>query len=161
MGLFRLAGEQAQGVGNRPELQGDHRQYADQHDHRGQRAGPGAAETEGEQVGQRRQLIGAGDAQDWIEQHRRQQEGAGYTEVAGEKTITVLVGQADRAVEGPGAGVHAERQGVGQRVADDPARDQAVFADPGHAEQHQQVGGADQDQLAQAKARQHRVGSAI
>src|SRR5690606_38669914 len=57
-------------------------------------------------------------------------------------------------------GIDAERQGVGQRVANDRARDQPVFADPGDTEQHQQVGGADQDQLAKAKARQHHVGSA-
>ncbi|MNF50245.1 hypothetical protein D3C84_315360 [compost metagenome] len=158
--LHRFAGEDADGVGHRLELQSEQGQHADQHEHGGQGAGPGAAKAEGEQVGQRRQLVGAGNAQDRIEQHRRQQEGPGHPEVAGEKAVAVLIGQAHRAVEGPGTGIDAERQGVGQRVANDRTRDQPVFADPGDAEQHQQVGGTDQDQLAKAKARQHHVDSA-
>ncbi|MNN13835.1 hypothetical protein D3C81_1268810 [compost metagenome] len=158
--LLRLAGEQAQGVGYRPELQGDHRQYADQHEQRGQRAGPGAAEAEGEQVGQRRQLEGAGDAQDRREQHWREQEGAGHAQVDRQEAIAIFVGQPDGAIEGPGAGIHAQRQGVDQRVAHQPARHQAAFGDPGNAEEKSQVDGADQDQLRQAKGHQHRAGSA-
>ncbi len=157
--LQRLEGQDADGVGDRLDLQGQQRQHADQHDDGGQRAAPGAAEAEGHQVGQRRQLIGTSDPQDRVEQHRRQQKGAAHAEIGGEKPVAILVGQAHGAIEGPGAGVDAEREGVGQRVADDPARDQPAIADPGHAEQHEQVGGADQDQVAQAKARLHRAGS--
>jgi len=52
--LHRLAGEDADGVGHRLDLQGQQRQHADQHENGGQRAGPGAAKTEGKQVGQGR-----------------------------------------------------------------------------------------------------------
>ncbi|MCY1341347.1 hypothetical protein D9M69_272880 [compost metagenome] len=155
-----FAGEDADRVGDRLHLQGQQRQHADQHEDGGQRAGPGAAEAEGEQVGQRRQLVGAGDAQDRVEQHWRQQEGAGHPQVAGEEAEAVLIGHPHRAVEGPGADVDAERQGVGQWVVDDPPRHQAALAEPGDAEQGEQVEGADQDQLGEVKARQHRVGSA-
>ncbi|MNJ16037.1 hypothetical protein D3C77_102930 [compost metagenome] len=158
--LDRLAGKNTDRVSHRLDLQRQQRQYANQHEDGGERPGPGAAKAEGDQVGQRRQLIGTGDLQDRVQQHRRQQEGPGYPEVTGEKAVAVLVGQAHRAIKGPGTGIDAQRQGVGQRVADDRARDHPAFADPGHAEQHQQVGGADQDHLGQAKAHRHHVGSA-
>ena len=106
--LHRFAGEDADGVGDCLNLQGQQRQHADQHEDRGQCAGPGAAEAEGEQVGQGRQLIGAGDLQDRIEQHRRQQKRPGNPEVAGQKAVAVLIGQAHRAVKRPGTGVDAQ-----------------------------------------------------
>ena len=134
--LQRLTGEDADGVGHGLDLQGQQRQHADQHEQGGQGAGPTAAEAKGEQVGQRGQLVGAGDAQDRIQQHRGEQEGAGNTQVAGEEPEAVLVGQADRAVERPGTGIDTQRQGVGQRMTNHPAGDQALLADPGHAEQH-------------------------
>ena len=158
--LDRFAGEDADGVGHRLNLQGQQRQHADQHEDRCQRPGPGAAKAEREQIGQGRQLIGAGDLQDRVQQHRRQQKRPGDPEVTGQKTVAVLVGQAHRAVKRPGTGVDAQRQGVGQRVANDRPGDHAPFADPGDAEQHRQVGGADQDHLGQAKAHRHLFGSA-
>ena len=157
--LQGLEGENTDGVGHRLNLQGQQWQHADQHDDRGQRAAPGAAEAKSEQVGQRRQLVGAGDAQDRIKQHRRQQEGTADAQVGGQKAIAVLVGQADGTVERPGAGIYPQRKGVGQWVTDHPARDQPALADPGHPEQHQQVGDADEDQVAEAKARLHRADS--
>ncbi|MCY1346282.1 hypothetical protein D9M69_323650 [compost metagenome] len=160
VGLVRLAGEQADGIGHRLDLQGQHRQHGDQHEQGGQRAGPGAAEAEGEQVGQRRQLERAGDAQHRREQHRREEEGAGHPEVDRQEAVAVLVGQPHGAIERPGAGVHAQRQGVDHRMAHQPARHQAAFGDPGDAEQDRQVDGADQDQLGKAKGRRHRAGSA-
>ena len=51
--LQRFAGEDADGVGHRLDLQGQQRQHADQHEQGGQCAGPGAAKAKGEQVGQR------------------------------------------------------------------------------------------------------------
>ncbi len=158
--LDRLTGKDAYRVGHRLDLQGQQGQHADQHDDGGQCPGPGAAETERQQVGQRGQLVGTGDLEDRVEQHRRQQERAGHPQVTGKETVAVLVGQAHRAIESPGTGVHAERQDVGKRVANDRARDQPPLADPGHAEQHHQVRGADQDHLGQAKAHRHLVGSA-
>jgi hypothetical protein len=158
--LHRLAGEDADGVGHRLNLQRQQRQHADQHEDRGQCAGPGAAEAEGEQIGQRRQLIRAGDFQDRIQKHRRQQKRAGDAQIAGQKSVAVLIGQAHRAVKRPRTGIHAQRQGVRQRVANDRPGDHAPFADPGYAEQHRQVGGADQDHLGQAKAHRHLFGSA-
>ncbi|MNG89440.1 hypothetical protein D3C79_483080 [compost metagenome] len=158
--LDRFAGEDADRVGHRLDLQGQQWQYPDQHDDRGQRAGPGTAKAKRQQVGQRGKLVGAGDLEDRVEQHRRQQERAGHPQITGKEAVAVLVGQAHRAIEGPGTGVHAQRQGVGERVANDRARDQPPLADPGHAEQHHEVRGADQDHLGQAKAHRHLVGSA-
>ncbi|VTQ27465.1 Uncharacterised protein [Pseudomonas aeruginosa] len=158
--LGRVAGENADRIGDRLDLQGQHRQHADQHEQRGQGAGPGTAETEGEEVGQRGQLVGACHPEDRIEQHRGEQEGPGNPQVDGEEPVAVLVGQAYRAVERPGTGVDAQRQGVDQRVAYQPARHVAALGDPGDAEEGGEVGDADQDQLGQAKARQHRAGSA-
>lgn len=158
--LGRVAGENADRIGDRLDLQGQHRQHADQHEQRGQGAGPGTAETEGEEVGQRGQLVGACHPEDRIEQHRGEQEGPGNPQVDGEEPIAVLVGQAYRAVERPGTGVDAQRQGIDQRVAYQPARHVAALGDPGDAEEGGEVGDADQDQLGQAKARQHRAGSA-
>lgn len=158
--LHRLVGKNTDGIGHCLYLQGQQRQHADQHEDRGQRAGPGAAKAEGKQVGQRRQLVGAGDFQDRVQQHRRQQEGPGYPEVAGKKPIAILVGQAHRAIERPSAGVDAQGQGVGQRVANDRPRDHPTLTDPGHPEQRGQVGGADQQHLGQAKAHRHLFGSA-
>ncbi|MCY1349068.1 hypothetical protein D9M69_352400 [compost metagenome] len=135
--VHRLAGEDADGVGHRLDLQRQQGQHADDHDHGGQGAGPGTAEAEGEEVGERRELVGPGDPQDGVEQHRRQEEGARDAEVAGEEAVAVLVGQADRAIERPGAGIDAQGQGVGQRMADDPARHEAPVTEPGHAEQGQ------------------------
>ncbi|MNX92814.1 hypothetical protein D3C86_1249680 [compost metagenome] len=106
--LYRLSGEDTDGVGDRLNLQGQQRQYADQHENRGQRTGPGTAEAEGKQIRQRRQLIGAGDLQDRVEQHRRQQECPGNAQVAGQKTVAVLIGQAHGAVKRPGTGVDAQ-----------------------------------------------------
>ncbi|KAF1050966.1 MAG: hypothetical protein GAK43_02604 [Stenotrophomonas maltophilia] len=157
---FGITGEDAYRVGDRLDLQRQHRQHADQHEQRGQCAGPGAAEAEGEQVGQRRQLVGAGNAQDRVEQHRCQQEGPGYTQVDGQEAVAVLVGQPHGAVEGPGAGVHPQRQGVDHRVADQAAWHEATLGDPGHAEQYAQVGSAEQDQLGEAKAHRHLAGLA-
>ncbi|MNM93314.1 hypothetical protein D3C81_1056830 [compost metagenome] len=108
VGVGRLAGDDGDAVGDRLDLQGQQRQHRDQHEDGGQGAGPGAAKAEGEQVGQRRQLVGAGQAQQRIEQHRCQQEGTGKPQVDGEKAVAILVGQADRAIEGPGAGVHTQ-----------------------------------------------------
>ncbi|MNU69158.1 hypothetical protein D3C71_585410 [compost metagenome] len=158
--LHRLAGEDADGIGHRLNLQGQKRQHTDQHENRGQRTGPGAAEAKREQVGQGRQLISAGDLQDRIQQHRCQQESAGHTEVAGQEAITVLIRQAHGAIKRPGTGIDAQRQGVGERVANDRPGDHAPFTDPGHTEQHRQVRGADQDHLGQAKAHRHLFGSA-
>ncbi|MNN55092.1 hypothetical protein D3C81_1699520 [compost metagenome] len=52
--LDRLAGQNADGVGHRLNLQRQQRQHTDQHENRGQRAGPGAAKAKREQIGQRR-----------------------------------------------------------------------------------------------------------
>ena len=51
-GLDRFPGEDADRVGHGLDLQGKQGQHADQHDEGGQRAGPGAAKTERQQVGQ-------------------------------------------------------------------------------------------------------------
>ncbi len=158
--LHRLTGQDADGVGHCLDLQGQQGQHADQHENRGQRAGPGAAKAEGEQVGQGRQLIGAGDLQDRVQQHRRQQEGPGHPEVTGQKAIPILIGQAHRAIERPGAGVDAQGQGVGQRMANDRPRNHSALTDPGDTEQRSQVGGADQQHLGEAKAHRHLFGSA-
>ncbi|MCY1409258.1 hypothetical protein D9M71_246000 [compost metagenome] len=106
--LYGFAGEDADGVGDRLNLQGQQRQYADQHENRGQRSGPGAAEAEGKQIRQGRQLISAGDLQDRIKQHRRQQKGPGNAQVAGQKAVAVLIGQAHGAVKRPGTGIDAQ-----------------------------------------------------
>ena len=45
--LQRFESQDADGVGDRLDLQGQQRQHADQHDDGGQRAAPGAAEAEG------------------------------------------------------------------------------------------------------------------
>ncbi|MNF76050.1 hypothetical protein D3C84_581470 [compost metagenome] len=155
----RLAGDDADGIGHRLDLQGEQRQHGDQHEHRGQGAGPGAAKAKGEQVGQRGQLVGAGQAQDRVQQHRGQQEGAGKAQVDGQEAVAILVGEVHGAVERPGAGIHAQRQGVDQRVAHQRAKHSAALGQPGDAEQHQQVDGADQQQVGQVKARRHRAGS--
>ncbi|MNC19335.1 hypothetical protein D3C75_672650 [compost metagenome] len=155
----RLAGDDADGIGHRLDLQGEQRQHGDQHEHRGQGAGPGAAKAKGEQVGQRGQLVGAGQAQDRVQQHRGQQEGAGKAQVDGQEAVAILVGEVHGAVERPGAGIHAQRQGVDQRVAHQRAKHSATLRQPGDAEQHQQVDGADQQQVGQVKARRHRAGS--
>ncbi|CRM89920.1 hypothetical protein [Pseudomonas sp. 22 E 5] len=158
--LHWLAGQDADGVGHGLNLQGQQRQHADQHENSGQRAGPGAAKAEGKQVGQGRQLVGAGDLQDRVQQHRRQQKCAGHPEVAGQKAITVLIGQAHGAIERPGTGIYAEGQGVGQRMANDRPRNHSALTDPGDSEQRGQVGGADQQHLGEAKAHRHLFGSA-
>ncbi len=115
--LTRLQGEYLHRIGHRLDLQCQQRQHAQQHEQGRQGAGPGAAETEGEQVCQGRQLVGAGDAQYRVEQHRRQQEGAADAKVVRQESVTVLIGQTDSAIEGPGAGIDANRQGVDGRVA--------------------------------------------
>ncbi|MNI53021.1 hypothetical protein D3C73_1078350 [compost metagenome] len=50
--LHRFASENADGVSHRLNLQGQQRQHADQHEDGRQRARPGTAKAEGEQVGQ-------------------------------------------------------------------------------------------------------------
>jgi len=158
--LYRLMGEDTDGVGHRLDLQSQQRQHADQHEYRGQCPGPCAAEAEGEQVGQGRQLIGASDFEDRVQQYRRQQKRAGYSQITGEKAVTVLIGQAHGAIERPGAGVYAQGQGVGQRMANDRPRNHSALTDPGNPEQRGQVGGADQQHLSEAKAHRHLFGSA-
>ena len=106
--LSGLGGQNLHRVGHRLYLQCEQRQYADQHEQGGQGAGPGAAKTKGKQIGQRRQLIGAGNAQDGVEQYRSQQKGTAHAEVVGEKTVAILVRQPHGAVKRPGAGVHPE-----------------------------------------------------
>ncbi len=51
--LHRFAGQNADGIGHCLNLQGQQRQYADQHEYGGQRTSPGAAKAEGKQIGQR------------------------------------------------------------------------------------------------------------
>ncbi len=105
------AGHQVDGVAHGLHLQRQQRQHRQQADQGDQAADPARAVAEGEEVGQGGQLVGAHHALDRHQQHRRQQEGAGHPQVVGQVAVAGGGGQLQAAVDRPGAGVDAQRQG--------------------------------------------------
>jgi hypothetical protein len=128
-------GQHLHRAGDRMNLQRQIRQDADEHERRDEQPGGAPGKAEGEQIGQRGELVFVHQAQQGHEQHGRQQEGNGDAEIDGQEVEAGILREADTAVIRPGTGVHAERQRHRDRMARQPRRQPAVFGQPGHQEQ--------------------------
>jgi hypothetical protein len=137
--------------GDRADLLGQVRQAAGQEERRDRDTRVGAAIAEGEQVGQRRQLVVAGQAQDRQPQDRHQQAGQRHAEVDGEEAVALEAGEPDAAVVAPGAGVDAERERAHPRVARDAGRDPLALGRLGEQEQHAEIEEGDREEDAGVK----------
>ena len=100
-----------------------------------------------------------GDAQDRDQNQWRQQKRGRAAQVGHQVEIPRMVGDAKDAVEGPGAGEHAEGQHMHQWVAHQTFRQTLALGEPGGAEQHQQIAAAKQQQGGKIKV--HGVVGAI
>ncbi|HEY5790137.1 MAG TPA: hypothetical protein VIX81_05890 [Gammaproteobacteria bacterium] len=150
-GRRHLLGQHADRLGHRADLQRDVGQRAGEHEQRHQHPGQLAAVAEREQVGQRGELVTAGQAQDRQQQQRRQQEGQRHPEVDGEEVVALGAGETDAAVVAPRGGVDPEREHVGQGVTHQALRDSAAVGEVGDQEQQQQVRDRDAEQRAEFK----------
>ena len=134
-----VAGERLEADGDRLELQ---REVGEEADRRGggDDHGDGAAlaVARGDEVGDRDQVLGAGDADHARDQWPAEAHDEDRADVDGEIVEAALGGDADGAVEGPGGAVDADRQRVDRGC---PARRPGpAVAGPGDQEQERQIG---------------------
>jgi len=142
----RLLREHLQGLGDGADLQGDVGQGAHQHEQGDQYACQLAAIAEGEEVGQRAELVFAGEPQDGTQQDGAHGQCQGYTQVDGEEQVAAGAGKADTAVIGPGGGIDAQGECVGEGVRYPARRNQPAIRDVGNEKQQHQVAEAGEEQ---------------
>ena len=91
--------ENMHGIGDRANLQRQQRHHRQQQKYRDGGADPLAAKAEGQQIGERGELILATDAQQRHQQQRRKQQRAADTGVHREIAVAVAVGRIDSVVD--------------------------------------------------------------
>ena len=139
--LTERGGQQRVSGGDGFQLQCDVRHDAD-HGDQGHQPGQqrALAVAAGNEVGNRGDAVGLGDADHLAQHHPRQHHRQGGAEVDRQKPDTTRRSAAHAAEVGPGGAVHRHRQRVDPGVVDDRASLLcAPVADPRHREQQQQV----------------------
>src|SRR5690554_484773 len=103
--------------------------------------------------------MAAGNSQQGNQDQRRQQKTDRCADIRDQVNIARMIGHAENAIEGPGAGKNTKRQYVNQRVARKAFGQQAAFGQPGGTKECQQVATTQQGQQAEIKV--HGDGDAI
>ena len=95
-----------------------------------------------------------------MQQDRAEDECQGGADIDGQEQQAVVCGKTDAAVVGPGSGIDADRQRIGQRVRGPVGRHQAPVGGIGNQEQQQQVAEAGGKQGRQFMAHRNRLAGA-
>jgi len=151
-----LVGDDLEGAHDGLDLQADVGDDANDGNRRNQRREQqGLAVAKAEEVRDRGDAIGLGDAHDPGEHHHREGGHQGRPEVDRQEGEPRGGGAADAPVKGPRGAVHGEREGVDVGVVDKAAPASLLaLGDPGDAEQQQQVAQQDEEDVVGGE---HRV----